>query len=209
MVVISSTRNTKQHSSHLSEVWFLLAPSEEREFVVDFGTSMRMLSSKDLNSAEMEHCTSFEKPNKSHCGKWRKCKQARMQRRTSEIWIYSWTMHLLKDTPPVLSLGQLCEDGGYSYEWIGGQKPHLLKNDRRVQCNAENYVPIVVRRLLREEYQHGTCANDPLHHRTHRKKMLRQDQEKENQTGTKLSGESHRMISTQKGGRLGTERLVA
>ena len=26
-----------------------------------------------------------------------------------------------------LSLGKLCEDHGYSYEWASGQKPHLKK----------------------------------------------------------------------------------
>ena len=41
-----------------SENWCLAAPStlkpEEREFVVDSGASMHMISKKDLNSAEME-----------------------------------------------------------------------------------------------------------------------------------------------------------
>ena len=35
-------------------------------------------------------------------------------------------------------------DHGYSYEWASGQKPKLVKNGRIIQCNAENYVPIVV-----------------------------------------------------------------
>ena len=41
-----------------SENWCLLAPSnlkpEEREFVIDSGASMHMISRKDLNSAEMD-----------------------------------------------------------------------------------------------------------------------------------------------------------
>ena len=35
-------------------------------------------------------------------------------------------------------------ENGYSYEWINGQKPHLIKNGIRIQCNTENFVPIVV-----------------------------------------------------------------
>ena len=35
-------------------------------------------------------------------------------------------MKVLKNTPAVLSLGKLCDDNGYSYEWINGQKHHLL-----------------------------------------------------------------------------------
>ena len=54
------------------------------------------------------------------------------------------TMKLLEDTPAVLSLGKLCDEHGYSYEWINGQKPHLIKNGIRLQCNTENFVPIVV-----------------------------------------------------------------
>ena len=54
------------------------------------------------------------------------------------------TMKVLEDTPAVLSLGKRCDEHGYSYEWINGQKPHLIKNGIRIQCNTENFVPIVV-----------------------------------------------------------------
>ena len=54
------------------------------------------------------------------------------------------TMKVLEDTPAVLSLGKLCDENGYSYEWINGQKPHIIKNGIRIPCNTENFVPIVV-----------------------------------------------------------------
>ena len=54
------------------------------------------------------------------------------------------TMKVFEDTPAVLSLGKLCDEHGYSFEWINGQKPHLIKNGIRIQCNTENFVPIVV-----------------------------------------------------------------
>ena len=54
------------------------------------------------------------------------------------------TMKVLEDTPAVLSLGKFCDEHGYSYEWINGQKPHLIKNGIRISCNTENFVPIVV-----------------------------------------------------------------
>ena len=54
------------------------------------------------------------------------------------------TVKFLEDTKAVLSLGKLCEDHGSSYEWTGGRKPHLVKNGKWIQCNTENYVPIVV-----------------------------------------------------------------
>ena len=38
------------------------------------------------------------------------------------------TVKVLDNTPAVLSLGKLCDENGYSYEWINGQKPHLIKD---------------------------------------------------------------------------------
>ena len=64
------------------------------------------------------------------------------------VYVKEWdifvTMKVVKNTPAVLSLGKLCDENGYSYEWINGQKPHLIKNGIRIQCNTENSVPIVV-----------------------------------------------------------------
>ena len=54
------------------------------------------------------------------------------------------TMKVLDNTPAVLSLGKLCDENGYSYEWINGRKPHLIKDGIRIICNTENFVPIVV-----------------------------------------------------------------
>ena len=54
------------------------------------------------------------------------------------------TMKVLENTPAVLLLGKFYDENEYSYEWINGQKPHLIKNGSRTQCNRENFVPIVV-----------------------------------------------------------------
>ena len=54
------------------------------------------------------------------------------------------TMKVLEDTPAVLSPGKLNDEHRNSYEWINGQKTHLIKNGIRIQCNTENFVPIVV-----------------------------------------------------------------
>ena len=47
------------------------------------------------------------------------------------------TMKVLENTPAVLSLRKLCNENGYSYEWINGQKPHLIKDGIRMICNTE------------------------------------------------------------------------
>ena len=58
----------------LSENWCLLAPStlkpEEREFVVDSGASMHMISKKDLNSAELETLTTSRSPTTEKNSHW-------------------------------------------------------------------------------------------------------------------------------------------
>ena len=59
------------------------------------------------------------------------------------------TVKILEDTPAVLSLGKLCDDHGYSFEWANGQKPWLIKNVVRIDCITENYVPIVILVLSR------------------------------------------------------------
>ena len=129
-----------------SENWCLPAPSnlkpEEREFVVDSGASMHMISKKDLNSAEMETLTKSCSPTTviAANGEVPTHEEATVYVKELDIFL---TMKVLEDTPAVLSLGKLCDEHGYSYEWINGQKPHLIKNGIRIQCNTENFVPIV------------------------------------------------------------------
>ena len=48
---------------------------------------------------------------------------------------------LLEETPAILSLGELCEDHGFSYHWIGGQKPDLIRNGKRIDYNVPFVVP--------------------------------------------------------------------
>ena len=65
----------KQHSSHLRKNRCLLAPSnlklEEREFVVDSGASIHMISTKDLSEAEMDTLTRIVQSYDSLNRQWR------------------------------------------------------------------------------------------------------------------------------------------
>ena len=54
------------------------------------------------------------------------------------------TVMFLEETPAVLSLGNLCEDHGYTDHLTSGQKPHLTKKGKKIDCNMSNYVPFVV-----------------------------------------------------------------
>ena len=116
---------------------------EEREFVVDSGASMHMISKKALNSAEMDTLTKSCSPTIviTANGEVQTHEEATVYVKEFDILL---TMKVLENTPTVLSLGKLCDENGYSYEWIYGQKPHLIQNGIRIQCNTENFVPIVV-----------------------------------------------------------------
>ena len=52
------------------------------------------------------------------------------------------TVQLLEETPAGLSPGKLCEDHGYSNEWVGGRKPRLTKDGKSIICETDNFVPL-------------------------------------------------------------------
>ena len=116
---------------------------EEREFVVDSGASMHMISKKDLSDAEMDTVTKSCSPTIviTANGEVQTHEEATVYVKELDIFL---TMKVLENTPAVLSLGKLCDENGYSYEWINGQKTHLIINGIPIQCNTENFVPIVV-----------------------------------------------------------------
>ena len=104
---------------------------------------MHMISKKDLNSAEMDTLTKSCSPTIviTANGEVQTHEEATVYVKELNIFL---TMKVLENTPAVLSLGKLCDENGYSYQWINGQKPHPIKNGMRIQCNKENFVPIVV-----------------------------------------------------------------
>ena len=134
------------HSSHLRKIGACLHQlfkPEEREFVVDSGASMHMISKKDLSDAEMDILT-------KSCnltivitanGEVQTHEEATVYVKELDIFL---TLIVLENTPDVLSFGKLCRENGYSYEWINGQTPHLILNGSRIPCNTENFVPFVV-----------------------------------------------------------------
>ena len=77
------------------------------------------------------------------------------------------TMKVLENTPAVLSLGKLCDENGYSYEWINGQEPHLIKDGIRIICNTENLVPIVVPGLSSSSSASSSTSRTPMKQESH------------------------------------------
>ena len=76
-------------------------------------------------------------------------------------------MKVLENTPTVLSFGKLCDENGYSYEWINGQKPHIIKNGIRIPCFSENFVPILVPGLSSSSSGSSSTSMTPSRQESH------------------------------------------
>ena len=130
-----------------AEEWVLPAAStkepEEREFVVDSGASMHMVSEKDLNSAELEIMRASRSPTTvmTANGEVQTKEEATMCVKQLDSLV---EVMLLQETSAVLSLGKLSEEHGYTYHWTSGQKPLLIRSGKRSDCNISNFVPFVV-----------------------------------------------------------------
>ena len=127
---------------------------------------MHMISKKDLNSAEMDTLTKSCSPTmvKTVNGEVQTQEEAIVYVKELDIFL---TMKVLDNTPAVLSLGKLCAENGYSYEWINGQKPHLVKDGIRIICNTENFVHIVVPGLTSSSSASSSSSRTPMKQESH------------------------------------------
>ena len=102
-----------------------------------------MVSKKDLNSAELETMRTSRSPTTvmTANGEVQTREEATVYVKQLDLFV---KVMLLEETPAVLSLGNLCDDHGFSYHWTSGQKPHFTKKAKRIDCKISNYVPFVV-----------------------------------------------------------------
>ena len=119
--------------------------------MVDSVASMHMFSKKDLNSAELETMRTSRSPTTvmTANGEVQTKEEATVYVKELDLFL---TFMPLEGTPAVLSLGKLCEDHGYTYHWTSGQKPHLTKNGKRIDCSISNCVPFAVDGLSTSSY---------------------------------------------------------
>ena len=87
---------------------------------------MLMISKKDLSDAEMDTLTKLCSPTTviTANGEVQTHEEATVYVKELDIFL---TMNVLEDTPAVFSQGKLCDEHGYSYEWINGQKHISIK----------------------------------------------------------------------------------
>ena len=118
---------------------------------------MHMISKKDLSDAEMDTLTKSCSPTIviTANGEVQTHEEAIVYVKEFGIFL---TMKVLEN----MSLGKLCDENGYSYEWINGQKPHLIKDGIRIICNTENFVLIVVPGLSSSSSTSSASSRTPI-----------------------------------------------
>ena len=124
---------------------------------------MHMISKKDLSKAEMDTLTKSCSPTRviTANGEVQTHEEAIVYVKELDIFL---TVKVLENTPTVLSLGKLCDENGYSYEWINGQKP---RRGIRIICNTENFVPIVVPGLSSSSSGSSSALRTPMKQESH------------------------------------------
>ena len=112
-----------------SEKWVLPVAStkepKERDFVVDPGARVHMVSKKDLNSAELETMWISRNPTTVMTA------NGEVQNRRSDGVCQAIGLVRQSYASRSSFLGKLCEDHGKTYHWISCQKPHLTKKRAR------------------------------------------------------------------------------
>ena len=116
---------------------------EEREFVVESGACMHTVSKKDLNSDALDIMKISRILRRFLTANGEAETREEATENVRELDLIE-TVLLLEETPAVLSLVKLCEDHGYPSHWSSGQKPHLTRKGKRIDCNKSNDVPFAV-----------------------------------------------------------------
>ena len=142
--------------------------TEEREFVVDSGASMHMMSKKELSSEEMGTVKRSSNPAVvlTANGEVQTHDEA-------QVFVHNLnqlvTVQLLEETLPVLSLGKPCKDHGYSHEWVSGQEPRALSARQTISylLSFQGYLSILEAVRLLQRCRLKEKQNKPLETELH------------------------------------------
>ena len=119
---------------------FTSKSAEEREFAVDSGASLQMLSKKSLSSEELDTLRRSRTRTVvlTASGEVHTIEEA-------QVFVHDLFVTVqFEETSAVQSLGRLCEDHGYSYEWVSGQKITVDQGRKDIVCKTDDVAPLVV-----------------------------------------------------------------
>ena len=127
---------------------------EEREFAVDSGATVHMMSKK--KKLKLRSIGYFSKIQESTVvltanGEVHTNEEAQVFVHDLNLFV---TVLLLEETPAVLSLGKLFEDHGYSCEWVSGQKPRLTKRVKDNYLQNGQLRTSCCSRVIHQFYEH-------------------------------------------------------
>ena len=97
-----------------------------------------MMSEKELGSEEMDTLRRSRTPTVVPTANGEVHSNEKAQVYVHDLNLFV-TGQLLEETPAVVSPRKLCEDDGYSYEWVSGQKPqeyYLQDGQLRTSCRS-------------------------------------------------------------------------
>ena len=112
-------------------------------YVVDTGASFHVIRLDDCTAEERKSLRRANKrPLNTANGKVYVDWMITNYVETLEIWVHSYVLH---DAPPVLSLGQLCREHGFKYEWDGTAPPTLRNKSsgKLFKCSEHFNVPYI------------------------------------------------------------------
>ena len=109
--------------------------AEDREFVVDSGASMHMLSNNVFELRRNGDSVDIQEHHNGGNGHWGFANK----RGSTGIRSRSWSLR-----PAILSLGKLCEENGKTYEWSSGKQPRSTRQGKKNWCKKSNCVRLVV-----------------------------------------------------------------
>ena len=103
---------------------------------------MHLLSKKEVSSGELETLkrSRYRITVVTANGEVQTNEEAQVYVHDLHIFV---TVQLLEGAPAVLSLGKLCNEHGFSYDWPSGREPRLTQNEIQTLCNSGNFVPLV------------------------------------------------------------------
>ena len=117
--------------------------SQRKEILRWIPASMHMVSKRDLNSAELETMRMSRSPTTvmTANGEVQTREEAAVYVERLDLFV---KLCSLKKLPQFFPWGHTVRIMGITHHWTSGQKPHLIRNDKRIICNFSKCVPFVV-----------------------------------------------------------------
>ena len=99
---------------------------------------------KDLNSADLETMRTLRSPTTVMTADGEVQTREEAMENVKELDLLVTVICFLKKHQQFFHSGSSARIRGITYHWTSGQKPHLTKKGKRIDCNISNYVPFLV-----------------------------------------------------------------